>query len=133
MTKDKEIGLGSIVKQMAKDVFERCDLFLIGLSGATGMHVLPTYYRLGKKLDEKMGNYEPKIEGLEMTLPHGAVIGAFPYLMFYGYQIMEKRDFKVLLIPVATNAISGMYEWYRSAKKRSQLKEEENEKNNIHE
>lgn len=123
----EEPGLGSIVKQMAKDVFDSCAPFLIGLSGATGMHVLPTYYRLGKKLDEKMENYEPKTEGLEMTLPHGAVIGAFPYLMFYGYQIMEKRDFKVLLIPVATNAVSGLYEWYRGAKNRCKLEEEENE------
>ena len=62
----------------------------------------------------------------------GSVLGLFSLAaQAYGYYYLYKKGHpEILLLPVATNVVSGIYEWARSAKRRVAVRKSSSELEN---
>lgn len=103
------------IKENSVEFLEYC---LMGFVAGLCPHYVPTITRLFRE-DSKKEKKDEKItfsEGFAAGLGVGAItfvgeVGLYGYTLYKGHP-------EALLIPAATNVISGLYEWGKNAEKR---------------
>jgi len=131
---NNKAGLEDVCKEMGRDVIGfpkklirttsefASSAIVAGVAMAFVPYFIPT---AANKTDECLSNACPfenqKLSLAEKTgIATGVIVGGvLDAAQICGYHHLAKKGHpEVLAIPVATNVISGLYEWYKSAKKR---------------